>query len=138
MKDKFELVDYFMIFAIIFFLLIGTMNVFAQEKRIGLGSENENIYGTWQSWDGSSVLYMNYSDDGDTFYRMSDTPDGKEVAEGYFTLEEKYIYVQKSNDEYRLLFYLKGMQMVVMKPSSAGGPGQAWLFRKVSDYGLSK
>ena len=138
MKSKYELIDYFMIFAIIFFMFVGTMSVFSQEKRIGLGTDNENIYGTWQSWDGSSVLYMNYSDDGDTFYRMSDTPEGNEVAEGKFTLEEKYIYVQKSDDEYRLLFYLKGMQMVVMKPSSAGGPGQAWLFTKVSDYGLSR
>ena len=82
MKSKYELIDYFMIFAIIFFMFVGTMSVFSQEKRIGLGTDNENIYGTWQSWDGSSVLYMNYSDDGDTFYRMSDTPEGNEVAEG--------------------------------------------------------
>jgi len=118
-------------------LLFLTIPLLAQEKRIGLGSENENIYGTWQSWDGSSVLYMNYGEDGDTFLRQSDTPDGKEVAQGKFTLEEKYIYVQKEYDEYRLLFYLKGMQLVVHKPDSAIGPGQAWLFRKISDYGLS-
>ena len=37
---------------------------------------------------------------------------------------------------YNLLFFLKGMQMVVMKPASAQGEAQAWLFRKVSDYGL--
>ena len=137
-KPNLDTLDKLALVALFIFSLFFINSLSAQEKRIGLGSDNENIYGTWQSWDGSSVLYMNYSDDGDTFYRMSDTPDGKEVAEGYFTLEEKYIYVQKSNDEYRLWFYLKGMQMVVMKPSSAGGPGQAWLFRKVSDYGLSK
>ena len=44
----------------------------------------------------------------------------------------------KEDDEYRLLFYLKGMQLIVMKPDSVKGPGQAWLFTKVSDYGLSK
>jgi hypothetical protein len=118
-------------------LLFLAIPLLAQEKRIGLGSDNENIYGTWQSWDGSSVLYMNYGEDGDTFLRQSDTPDGKEIAQGKFTLEEKHIYVQKENDEYRLLFYLKGMQLVVHKPDSAIGPGQAWLFRKVSDYGMS-
>jgi hypothetical protein len=138
MKDKFELVDYFMVFAIVFFLLIGTLNVFAQDKRIGFASGNENIYGTWQSWDGSDILYMNYSEEVDTFYRISQTENGKEVALGKFILEEKYIYVQKEDDEYRLLFYLKGMQLIVMKPDSVKGPGQAWLFTKVSDYGLSK
>ena len=138
MNDKFELVDYFMVFAIVFFLLIGTLNVFAQDKRIGFASGNENIYGTWQSWDGSDILYMNYSEEVDTFYRISQTENGKQVALGKFTLEEKYIYVQKEDDEYRLLFYLKGMQLIVMKPDSVKGPGQAWLFTKVSDYGLSK
>ena len=111
---------------------------FSQEKRTGMASSNENIYGTWQSWDGSDILYMNYSDEVDTFYRISNTENGKEVALGKFTLEEKYIYVQKENEEYRLLFYLKGMQLIVMKPDSVKGPGQAWLFTKVSDYGLSK
>jgi len=111
---------------------------FSQEKRTGMASSNENIYGTWQSWDGSDILYMNYSDEVDTFYRISNTENGKEVAIGKFTLEEKYIYVQKENEEYRLLFYLKGMQLIVMKPNSVKGPGQAWLFTKVSDYGLSK
>ena len=111
---------------------------FSQEKRIGLGTDNENIYGTWQSWDGNDILYMNYSEEVDTFYRISNTENGKEVALGKFTLEEKYIYVQKENEDYRLLFYLKGMQLIVMKPDSVKGPGQAWLFTKVSDYGLSK
>jgi hypothetical protein len=112
----------------------------AQEKRIGLGTDNENIYGTWQSWDGEDILYMNYSEEVDTFYRISknSTTGESYVSLGKFTLEEKYIYVQKEDDEYRLLFYLKGMQLIVMKPDSVKGPGQAWLFTKVSNYGLSK
>lgn len=123
---------------IILLLLVTSTFTMAQEKRIGLGTDNENIYGTWQSWDGNDILYMNYSEEVDTFYRISKTENGKEVALGKFTLEEKYIYVQKEDDEYRLLFYLKGMQLIVMKPDSVKGPGQAWLFTKVSDYGLSK
>ena len=134
---KFDLIDKFAIIALLFFTLMFCATTYSQEKRIGFGTDNENIYGTWQSWDGSSVLYMNYSEDKDTFYRMSDTPDGREVAKGNFTLEEKYIYVQKENEEYRLLFYLKGMQLIVMKPDSVSGYGEAWLFTKVSDYGLS-
>ena len=123
---------------IILLLLVTSTFTMAQEKRIGLGTDNENIYGTWQSWDGNDILYMNYSEEVDTFYRISQTENGKQVALGKFTLEEKYIYVQKEDDEYRLLFYLKGMQLIVMKPDSVKGPGQAWLFTKVSDYGLSK
>ena len=30
MKKKYDLIDYFMIFAIVFFMLIGTMTVFGQ------------------------------------------------------------------------------------------------------------
>ena len=118
-------------------MLIFCVTSFSQEKRIGLGTDNENIYGTWKSWDGNDILYMNYSEDADTFYRISNTEDGKQVALGKFKLEEKHIYVQKEDDEYRLLFYLKGMQLIVMKPDSVKGPGQAWLFTKLSDYGLS-
>jgi hypothetical protein len=80
---------------------------------------------------------MNYGDSADTFVRVSHTEDGKETSTGRFTIEEEYLYVQKENEEYRLMFFLKGMQMVVMKPDSAGGAGQAWLFRKVSDYALN-
>ena len=135
---KFDLIDKFAIIALLFFTLMFCATTYSQEKRIGLGTDNENIYGTWQSWDGNDILYMNYSEEVDTFYRISKTENGKEVALGKFTLEEKYIYVQKEDDEYRLLFYLKGMQLIVMKPDSVKGPGQAWLFTKVSDYGLSK
>ena len=125
---------------IILALAITSVYSTAQEKRIGLGTNNENIYGTWQSWDGEDILYMNYSEEADTFYRISkDSTTGESyVSLGKFTLEESYIYVQKEDDEYRLLFYLKGMQLIVMKPDSVKGPGQAWLFTKVSDYGLSK
>jgi len=121
-------------------LTLFTLFVFVtqQAQTAGMASSNENIYGTWQSWDGTSILYMNYSDEGDTFYRMSDVEDGREVAEGKFTIEDKFLFVEKVNENYKLLFYLKGMQLIVMKPDSAGGVGQAWLFQKVSDYGLSK
>ena len=68
---KFEAIDYLMIFAIIFFMFIGTISVIAQNKDMGFYSSNENIYGTWSSWDGSTILYMNYNDNGDTFYRIS-------------------------------------------------------------------
>ena len=133
---KFEIIDYLMIFAIIFFMFIGTISVMAQNKDIGFYSSNENIYGTWSSWDGSTILYMNYNDNGDTFYRISNIAGEREVAVGKFTVREEFIYVEKADEKYRLSFFLKGMQMVVMKPASALGEAQAWLFRKVSDYGL--
>lgn len=113
-----------------------TYTTFGQTPKMGFQSSNENIYGTWSSWDGGSILYMNYGDV-DTFVRISHTEDGKETASGQFTIEEEYLYVQKEDEEYRLMFFLKGMQMVVMKPDSAGGAGQAWLFTKVSDYSLN-
>tara|TARA_Y100000289_G_C3912731_1_gene145613 strand:- start:566 stop:1003 length:438 start_codon:yes stop_codon:yes gene_type:complete len=133
---KFEVIDYLMIFAIIFFMFIGTISVMAQNKDMGFYSSNENIYGTWSSWDGSTILYMNYNDNGDTFYRISNIAGEREVAVGKFTVREEFIYVEKADEKYRLSFFLKGMQMVVMKPASALGEAQAWLFRKVSDYGL--
>ena len=34
MNKKYELIDYFMIFAIIFFMFIGTMSVFSQSYTI--------------------------------------------------------------------------------------------------------
>jgi len=133
---KFEVIDYLMIFAIIFFMFIGTISVMGQNKDMGFYSSNENIYGTWSSWDGSTILYMNYNDNGDTFYRISNIAGEREVAVGKFTVREEFIYVEKADEKYRLSFFLKGMQMVVMKPASALGEAQAWLFRKVSDYGL--
>jgi len=125
-------------FMIVLLTLTYCLNTHAQNEKpkMGFQSSNENIYGTWSSWDGSSILYMNYGDV-DTFVRVSHTEDGKETATGQFTIEEEYLYVQKENEEYRLMFFLKGMQMVVMKPDSAGGAGEAWLFTKVSDYALN-
>ena len=133
---KFEAIDYLMIFAIIFFMFIGTISVMAQNKDVGFYSSNENIYGTWSAWDGSTTLYMNYNESGDTFYRISNIAGEREVAVGKFTVREEFIYVEKADEKYRLSFFLKGMQMVVMKPASALGEAQAWLFRKVSDEGL--
>ena len=133
---KFEAIDYLMIFAIIFFMFIGTISVMAQNKDVGFYSSNENIYGTWSAWDGSTILYMNYNESGDTFYRISNIGGEREVAVGKFTVREEFIYVEKADEKYRLSFFLKGMQMVVMKPASALGEAQAWLFRKVSDEGL--
>ena len=133
---KFEAIDYLMIFAIIFFMFIGTISVMAQNKDVGFYSSNENIYGTWSAWDGSTTLYMNYNESGDTFYRISNIGGEREVAVGKFTVREEFIYVEKADEKYRLSFFLKGMQMVVMKPASALGEAQAWLFRKVSDEGL--
>lgn len=134
---KFEIIDYLMIFAIMFFMFIGTMSVVqAQNKDMGFYSSNENIYGTWSAWDGSTILYMNFNEDGDTFYRISNIDGEREVSVGKFTVREEFIYVEKADEKYRLSFFLKGMQMVVAKPASALGEAQAWLFRKVSDYGL--
>ena len=42
MKKKYELIDYFMIFMIIFFMLIGTMNVFGQTS-IGVQSGEQHV-----------------------------------------------------------------------------------------------
>jgi len=123
------------LYLVIFSLFISS-SIFSQSNIGGFYSSNENIYGTWSAWDGSTTLYMNYSDDGDTFYRISNIDGKREVATGKFTIKGKYLYVEKENEDYNLSFFLKGMQMVVMKPASAQGEAQAWLFRKVSDYGL--
>ena len=137
-------ITFLAILAIILFLLMGLGTVLAQTSasttvsnfKLGYASSNENIYGTWSSWDGTTILYMDYKDEGDVFTRISQLPEGREIANGEFIIEEEFLYVQKENDEYRLMFYLKGTQMIVMKPNSAGGAGQAWLLTKVSDYGL--
>jgi len=138
---KIDNMDRILIFAIIFFsTMFFATRCNAQTTAVstlGYASSNENIYGTWSSWDGTTILYMDYQDEGDTFTRISKLPEGQEVASGEFVIEKQYLYVQKENDEYRLMFYLKGTQMIVMKPDSAKGAGQAWLFTKVSDYGLS-
>jgi len=109
-----------------------------ETRKAGFATNNEDIYGTWKSWDGTSILYMNYEGDINTFHRQSASPDGTEVVTGKFTIEDKFLYVEKEKEEYRLMFFLKGVQLIVTKPDSVKGPGQVWLFQKVSNYGLSK
>tara|TARA_B100001778_G_C18459755_1_gene570598 strand:- start:324 stop:695 length:372 start_codon:yes stop_codon:yes gene_type:complete len=106
------------------FILVG------QDRKVGFATDLEDIYGTFRNFDGTQTLQMYYSEEGDSFKRVSN----KVTVEGKFTIEGKYLYVQKFNDEYRLLFFLKGIQLIVMKPDSEGGPGEAWLFTKISSY----
>jgi hypothetical protein len=131
-------ITFLAILAIVLFTLMGASALFAQTSentKIGFDSSNENIYGTWSSWDGDTIIYMDYFEEGDQFLRVTKLDDGREIAKGTFVIEEKHLYVQKEDDEYRLMFYLKGTQMIVMKPDNAGGAGQAWLLTKVSNYG---
>ena len=97
---------------------------------------NQDIFGTWSSWDGSTILYMNYGVD-NTFQRTSKYDGKVEVATGTFEEQGKFLYVQKKDDEYRLMFYLKGNQLIVTKPKSTSEAGQVWLFTRVSYYGLN-
>ena len=130
--------NFLAIIAIVLFTLMGASALFAQTSentKIGFDSSNENIYGTWSSWDGATIIYMDYFEEGDQFLRVTKLDDGREIAKGTFAIEEKHLYVQKEDNEYRLLFYLKGTQMIVMKPDDAGGAGQAWLLTKVSNDG---
>ena len=43
----------------------------SQQRTIGFATDDEDIYGTYVSFEGE-ILYMYYSDDGDTFKRSSD------------------------------------------------------------------
>ena len=52
-KPNLDTLDKLALVALFIFSLFFINSLSAQEKRIGLGSDNENIYGTWQSWDGS-------------------------------------------------------------------------------------
>lgn len=96
-----------------------------------LATEGEDIYGTYKSYDGGEILQMIYTHKGPSKFLR--TFDGGS-ATGTFELQGKYIYVQKENESYKLFFYLKGLQLVVTKPDSVKGPGQAWLFTKISNY----
>ena len=137
---KLELIDKFMIFALIFFSMMFCSSLNAQEKRVGFDSSNENIYGEWISMDGEHRLFLNYTDDGDTFYRKS--PQG--VITGDFKVSDKYLMVTKQTKEivdgyvyvkdesYKLMFFLKGVRLIVYKPESETSDGQAWLFQKIS------
>ena len=137
---KLELIDKFMIIALIFFSIMFCSSLNAQEKRVGFDSDNENIYGEWISMDGDHRLFLNYTDDGDTFYRES--PQG--VITGDFKVSDKYLMVTKQTEEvidgyiyvkeesYKLMFFLKGVRLIVYKPESETSEGQAWLFQKLS------
>ena len=137
---KLELIDKFMIIALIFFSIMFCSSLNAQEKRVGYDSDNENIYGEWISMDGDHRLFLNYTDDGDTFYRES--PQG--VITGDFKVSDKYLMVTKQTEEvidgyvyvkeesYKLMFFLKGVRLIVYKPESETSEGQAWLFQKLS------
>jgi len=137
---KLELIDKFMIIALIFFSMMFCSSLNAQEKRVGFDSDNENIYGEWISMDGDHRLFLNYTDNGDTFYRES--PQG--VITGDFKVSDKYLMVTKQTEEvidgyvyvkeesYKLMFFLKGVRLIVYKPESETSEGQAWLFQKLS------
>ena len=137
---KLELIDKFMIIALIFFSMMFCSSLNAQEKRVGFDSDNENIYGEWVSMDGDHRLFLNYTDNGDTFYRES--PQG--VVTGDFKVSDKYLMVTKQTKEivdgyvyvkdesYKLMFFLKGVRLIVYKPESETSDGQAWLFQKIS------
>ena len=140
MKKKLESIDYFMIAALVLFSIMFCSSLNAQEKRVGFDSSNENIYGEWVSYDGDHHLFLNYTDNGDTFYRKS--PSG--VVTGNFRVSDKYLMVTKKtkqmvdgyvyikDESYKLMFYLKGTRLIVYKPESEVSEGTAWLFRKVS------
>ena len=62
MKNKFELIDYFMVFAIFFFMLVGSASVFAQDLKGIQIDKSEIVTITFE--DGSrDKLYQN-TDDG--------------------------------------------------------------------------
>ena len=89
---------------------------------------------------GDHRLFLNYTDNGDTSYRES--PQG--VITGDFKVSDKYLMVTKQTKEivdgyvyvkdesYRLMFFLKGVRLIVYKPESETSDGQAWLFQKIS------
>jgi len=90
----------------------------------------DDIYGEWLSWDGEQTLYMNYVKGGDTFLRQSPTG----PITGKFSIEDNYLVIKKKKSKYRLMFKLKGIQLIVVKPVSEGkDDGQAWLFTKISN-----
>ena len=137
---KLESIDKLLLFALVLFTFMFCNSLSAQEKRVGMDTPYENIYGEWVSYDGDHQLFLNYTDEGDTFYRKS--PEG--IHTGDFRVTDKYLMVTKKtkqmvdgyvyieDESYKLMFYLKGMQLIVYKPESETSEGIAWLFRKVS------
>jgi hypothetical protein len=73
---------------------------------------------------------MNYVKGGNTFLRQS--PQGP--ITGKFSIEDNYLVVKKKKQKYKLMFKLKGIQLIVVKPvSEINGDGEAWLFTKISN-----
>jgi len=141
-KRKLESIEYMLLFALTLYTFMFCTSLNAQDKkRVGFDSSNENIYGEWISMDGEHKLFLNYTDNGDTFYRES--PQG--VITGKFRVSDKYLMVTKKSKEvvdgyvymkdesYKLMFYLKGVRLIVVKPESETSEGDAWLFQKLSN-----
>jgi|TARA_R110001592_G_scaffold121121_3_gene326362 hypothetical protein len=123
----------------ILLLFVVTLTHSLSAQTIG-NPDNDDIYGTWKTYDGDQILYMNYGEWGANNKRNPDTfirQNSEETITGEFYCEEKWIYVQKKDEKYRLMFYLKGTTMVVYKPDGEKSAGEVWLFLKVSNYGLS-
>jgi len=141
-KRKLELTEYMLLFALMLYTFMFCNSINAQDKkRVGFDSSNENIYGEWISMDGEHQLFLNYTDNGDTFYRKS--PQG--IITGKFRVSDKYLmvtkkskveedgYVYMKDESYKLMFYLKGIRLIVIKPESETSEGTAWIFNKVSN-----
>ena len=127
-KRKLESIDKLLLFALVLFTFMFCNSLNAQ-SRVGMDTPYENIYGEWLSHDGDHQLFLNYTDKGDTFYRKS--PEG--IHTGDFRVADRFLIVTKKKESYKLEFYLKGMQLIVVKPESEVSEGDAWLFRKVSE-----
>ena len=127
---KLDLIDKFMIFALIFFSMMFCSSLNAQEKRVGFETDNEDIYGEWVSMDGDQKLWVNYRlGKNNTFLRQS--PQGPVTGE--FRIEDSFIVVTREHESYRLMFYLNGVRLIVVKPESDETEGEAWVFQKVSN-----
>jgi len=128
---KVDSIKWFLRIALVFFATMLFTTAIVSQNRIG-NPNNSDIYGEWISSDGEHKLYMNYlvKYDLDNFVRIS--PDG--VHSGTFDIDEKFIIIEKSNQEsYKLLFYLEGVRLIVIKPESEISEGEAWLFKKISN-----
>ena len=110
-------------------LLMWGMTLSAQERRVG-NPNNSDIYGEWVSMDGDQKLWVNYRlGKNNTFLRQS--PQGPVTGE--FRIEDKFIVVTREHEAYRLMFYLNGVRLIVVKPESDETEGEAWVFQKVSN-----
>tara|TARA_B100000795_G_C22544607_1_gene340137 strand:+ start:174 stop:590 length:417 start_codon:yes stop_codon:yes gene_type:complete len=132
--EKFDNMKWFLRIALVFFATMLFTTAIVSQNRIG-NPNNSDIYGEWISSDGEHKLYMNYlvKYDLDNFVRIS--PDG--VHSGTFDIDEKFIIITKGVETgktlYKLLFYLDGLNLIVIKPESEISEGEAWLFKKISN-----